>query len=120
MSRVNLQKFFVEYMYYWGEATAVVEVMGDAGELVASLRNYMTTSEDEGMGRVIKELGDLYLSLNILIEHAGRDKVMPVVMAMANQRRAEMERNKEEKTESGGWDELDRLDNDALAEGDSE
>ena len=81
-------------MDYWGEATAIVETMGDAGKLTAELRNYMTTVEDDDSGEVTKGLGNLYLSLNILIEYVGRDDVMKVVGEVANKLRDEIEEDK--------------------------
>ncbi len=111
MSNINLKEFFKDYMDYWGEVTSMVEVMGDAGGLIAELRNYMTTSGDYDTDVVAKGLGDLYLSLNTLIEYIGRDKIIAVVTNMAERRIAEMELDKEEKGLSVEWDdEQNKLD----------
>ncbi len=111
MSNINLQEFFKDYMDYWGEVTSMVEVMGDAGGLIVELRNYMTTSGDYDTDKVAKGLGDLYLSLNVLIEYMGRDKITAIVTDMVAQRTAEMERDKEEKGLTVEWDdEQNKLD----------
>jgi undecaprenyl pyrophosphate synthase len=91
---INFKEFFEEYMDYWGEATAMVETMGDAGKLTAELRNYMTTAEDDDKDKIRKGLGDLYLSLNILIDYVGRDSVMKIVSETAEKLRDEIEEDK--------------------------
>lgn len=108
---MNLQEFLKEYMDYWGEVTSMVETMGDAGALTAELRYYMTTAEDYDISKTMTALGNLYLSLNVLIDHAGRDEVMDIVTEIANQKIVEIERDKEEKGVTFEWDdEQNKLD----------